>query len=230
MTVQNAAERLEQPRDQRTFDLRERKRTRTRLMIQTEALRLFAEKGYAQTTVDDIADAAAISPRTFFRYFPAKEDVVTWDQYDPQAVDLLESRPHDEPLAETFRAVVRESLGGLYRHDPERLLQRVQLAATIPEVRARFLEEQTNGVAEMAPLIARKRGDHPDELRGRVIGSSLLAATFVALDLWQQDGGKQDLLALLDQATQALAEGARELQRHAPPRDPNTNRTRRKHR
>jgi AcrR family transcriptional regulator len=220
MTVQNAAERLERPRDQRTFDLRERKRTRTRLMIQTEALRLFAEKGYAQTTVDDIADAAAISPRTFFRYFPAKEDVVIWDHYDPQAVDLLASRPHDEPLAQTFRAVVRESLAGQYRHDPDRLLQRIQLAATVPEVRARVVEEQTNGVAEMAPLIAGRRGDEPDELRWRVIGSSLLAATFVALDLWQQDGGKQDLLDLFDHATDALAETARELELHPPTPDP----------
>src|SRR6188472_3195108 len=94
----------------RSFDLRERKRTRTRLMIQTEALRLFAEKGYAETTVEDIAHAAAISPRTFFRYFPTKEDVVMWDEYDPIALDLIQSRPEDEPLAVAFRAVMRETL------------------------------------------------------------------------------------------------------------------------
>jgi len=219
MTTETATERLEQPRDgrsddlrERKYDLRERKRIRTRLMIQTEALRLFNEKGYARTTVEEIADAAAISPRTFFRYFPTKEDVVIWDEYDPLALDLLASRPDDEPLAESFRMVIRETLDGLYRRDPQRLLQRVQLSASDPEVRARFLEEQTNGVAALASLFARKRGTDPDELRMRVIGSSLLAAVYVALDLWQQDGGKHDLLALLDQATDALAAGMHELQ------------------
>jgi AcrR family transcriptional regulator len=211
MTTETAAERREQPRDGRSYDLRERKRIRTRLMIQTEALRLFNEKGYARTTVEEIADAAAISPRTFFRYFPTKEDVVMWDEYDPLALELLQSRPDDEPLAESFRMVVRETLSGLYRRDPERLLQRVQLAS-VPELRARFLEEQTDGVAAMASLVACKRGTDPDELSLRVIGSSLIAAVFVALDLWQRDGGKNDLLALLDQATDALAEGMRELQ------------------
>jgi MftR C-terminal domain len=64
----------------------------------------------------------------------------------------------------------------------------------------------------MASLFARKRGTDPDELSLRVIGSSLFAAVFVALDLWQRDGGKNDLLTLLDQATDALAAGMRELQ------------------
>jgi AcrR family transcriptional regulator len=212
MAVQTGSEGAEQPRGARSFDLRERKRTRTRLMIQTEALRLFTEQGYADTTVEQIADAAAISPRTFFRYFPTKEDVVLWDEYDPLALDLLESRPTDEPLAETFRAVIRDTLGGLYRRDPERLLARVRLSSTVPELRARFLDERTHGVEQLAPLLARHRGAPPDDLQPRVIGASLLSAVIVALDLWQTDDGNGDLLALLDQAIDALAEGLGELQ------------------
>jgi AcrR family transcriptional regulator len=198
-----------------SLDLRERKRTRTRLMIQTEALRLFDEKSYAQTTVEEIADAAAISPRTFFRYFPAKDDVVMWDEYDAVAHDLLEARPDDEPLVETFRAVIRESLGGLYRRDPERLLSRVRLMATVPELRSRFLDAQTHGVEQLAPLLARKRGARADELQLRVIGSAVLAAVGVALDLWQKDDGKGDLLALLDRAIDSLAEGMSDVQSSA---------------
>jgi AcrR family transcriptional regulator len=84
------------PAIERSYDLRERKRTRTRLAIQADAIRLFAEKGYENTTVEDIAYAAAISPRTFFRYFPTKEDVVLWDEYDPVVEDLVATRPPDE--------------------------------------------------------------------------------------------------------------------------------------
>jgi AcrR family transcriptional regulator len=202
-----------EPRGARSFDLRERKRTRTRLMIQTEALRLFDEKGYSQTTVEEIADAAAISPRTFFRYFPSKEDVVMWDEYDPLALELLEARPDVEPFAESFRAVIRESLGGLLRNDPERLLSRIRLAATVPELRARFLDEQTQGIDQIARFLATKRGTPVDDLALHVIGSALLGAISVALDRWQGDDGKSDLLALIDRATDALAEGALELQR-----------------
>jgi hypothetical protein len=129
-----------------------------------------------------------------------------WDEFDPLALDLLESRPGDEPLAETFRAVIRESLGGLYRRDRERLLSRVRLMATVPELRSRFLDAQTHGVEQLATPLARKRGVREDELRLRVTASALLAAVGVALDLWQKGDGKDDLLALVDRAIDSLAE------------------------
>jgi len=197
-------------------------------MIQAEALRLFDQKGYAQTTVDEIADRAAISPRTFFRYFPTKEDVVMWDEYDPLVLELLDSRPNDEPVAETLRSVIRETLSGLYESDPERLLVRVRLASTVPELRARFIDEQTHGVELLAPLLARKRGSRVDDLSLQVIGSALLAAVSAALDRWQESDGKTDLLGLLDQATDALVEGVRELQPSTRSDDASAQRRRRR--
>jgi AcrR family transcriptional regulator len=206
-----AAETGSEVRGTRSFDLRERKRTRVRLMIQTEALRLFAEKGYGQTTVEEIADAVAISPRTFFRYFPTKEDVVMWDEFDPLIPDLIDARPADESLAETLRALMREALGGLYRRDPERLLARIRLSATVPELKARFLAEQASATELLAPLLARRRGGDTDELTLRVVAASLFGAVSVALDLWQKDDGRSDLLGLLDRATDALARGVGEM-------------------
>jgi AcrR family transcriptional regulator len=199
-------------RPPRSFDLRERKRTRTRLMIQAEALRLFADKGYANTTVDEIADAAAISPRTFFRYFPTKEDVVIWDEYDPLALELVQARPDDESPAETARALIRASVEGLYRRDREQLLARARLLASEPALRARALETQESGGEALASVLAQRRRTPLDELRVRMIVTALGAAVAVAMDLWQKDDGKGDLLVLLDQTIDALADGMRELE------------------
>jgi AcrR family transcriptional regulator len=188
-------------------------------MIQTEALRLFTEQGYAQTTVEEIADAAAISPRTFFRYFPTKEDVVLWDEYDPQVGELLAARPDDEPAAESFRAIIRETLAGLLRRDPDQLLTRVRLLSSVPELRARFLETQAgwlsssdNQGSEMAAAAFAHRHDVPDDRQLRATVGALSAAVTIAIDEWQRDGGKSDLLRLFDQTVDALAKGIGELQ------------------
>ena len=195
-----------------SYDLRERKRTKTRLMIQAEAFRLFAEKGFENTTVDDIAFAAAISPRTFFRYFPTKDDVVLWDEYDPIAPDLVEARPDGEPLAETLRAIIREAIGGLYRRDPEQLLIRTRLLTSVPELRARMLAQQGSGGEALAALLAQKRGLPRDDLAALVISAALGAAVITAIDAWHRDDGRSDLLELVDRAIDALARGLQELE------------------
>ena len=87
-----------------TPGLRERKKAKTRAAIQTQALRLIAEQGYEATTVEQIAEAAEISPSTFFRYFPTKEDVVVEDDYDPLLVVAFGSAgASDRPLTRRLR-------------------------------------------------------------------------------------------------------------------------------
>jgi AcrR family transcriptional regulator len=198
------------------YDLRGRKRIRTRLMIQGEAMRLIAAKGYENTTVDDIAYAAAISPRTFFRYFPTKEDVVMWDEYDPIVPDLFDARPVDEPLAESLRAVLHEALGGLYARDRDELLLRARLLTTVPELRGRLREEQRSGDKRMAEQLARRRGLPADDLAVQVLAAAFSAAIIVALERWVEDDGKSDLLELLDRALESLAAEMQELHAQAP--------------
>jgi len=86
--------------------LRERKKQRTREAIVAAALQLFEERGFDQTTIADIAEAADIAPRTFFGYFPSKEDVVFADF--PETVEglsaRLDSRSSDETAIDAIRA------------------------------------------------------------------------------------------------------------------------------
>ncbi|MGH3378360.1 MAG: TetR family transcriptional regulator, partial [Actinoallomurus sp.] len=75
--------------------LRERKKLKTRRSIQQHALRLIHEQGYEATTVEQIAEAAEVSPSTFFRYFPTKEDTILTDEYDPLIMESLRAQPPD---------------------------------------------------------------------------------------------------------------------------------------
>jgi AcrR family transcriptional regulator len=83
--------------------LRERKKIKTRQAIRREALRLIDDNGYAATTVEQIAEAAEVSPGTFFRYFPSKESVLLADDLDQLILDALARLPADLPPIQAFR-------------------------------------------------------------------------------------------------------------------------------
>src|SRR5216684_5774450 len=120
--------------------LRERKKLKTKEAIQREALRLIEAQGYAETTIEQIAAAAEISPSTFFNYFPTKEDVVLYDAYDPMAIKLFLERPKDEPLNAGLRQVL-EGLAATFERDERMILARGRLFLEVPELRARIWDE-----------------------------------------------------------------------------------------
>jgi AcrR family transcriptional regulator len=192
-------------------DLRRRKRIRTKQMVQKEALRLFVDKGYDQTTVDDIAHAAAMSARTFFRYFPTKEDVVLWDEYDERPMqEVLQIRPGDDPFVQLILRV-REIFADIYHKDPELLLTRIKLSFTEPEVRARFFDEQLKLIGPYFEQLADAIGADRDDLRLPVTLGALYGAMMVAVERWQRHDGQDDLLRLFDDAVAALAASATDL-------------------
>jgi AcrR family transcriptional regulator len=192
-------------------DLRQRKRIRTKQMVQREALGLFADKGYDQTTVDDIAHAAAISPRTFFRYFPSKEDVVLWDEYDERPLrEVLRIRPGEDPFAQLILRI-REIFADIYYKDPELLLTRTRLSFTVPEIRARFLHAQLLLIGPYFEELAAAVGAPRDDLRLPVTLAAVYSAMIIAVERWQRHDGRDDLLRLFDDAIAALAAGATDL-------------------
>ncbi|MDW5327110.1 TetR family transcriptional regulator [Plantactinospora sp. KLBMP9567] len=122
--------------------LRERKKRRTRRALADAALRLFAERGYEQTTVADIAAAAEVSTRTFFAYFPTREDVVFADTDERIAVmrETLTALPGGTPPVRAVHRMVEQVFatdGGMF--GPARAT-RTALVLTRPELRAKALE------------------------------------------------------------------------------------------
>jgi hypothetical protein len=144
------------------------------------------------------------------------------DAGNVEADDALRGSRRRDDLGErgheSIRAIIREAVEGLYRRDPEELLDRHRLLNSLPELRARLLEQQDTGVELLAAALAHKR-KQPDDLQLRVTAAALGAAVMVAFDRWQKDEGKSDLPALLDQTIGALSQGIGELQPRPPAED-----------
>src|SRR5215468_7264471 len=115
--------------------LRERKKQKTRWSIQEHALRLFQEQGYEQTTVDQIAAAAEVSPSTFFRYFKTKEDVVIDDEYDPLLLRLLAEAPPDQPPVTALRHALTVAFQAIGPEEMAQIYQRTKLMMQVPAIR-----------------------------------------------------------------------------------------------
>ncbi|MEU9020914.1 TetR family transcriptional regulator [Actinomadura sp. NPDC048394] len=189
--------------------LRERKKARTRLAIRRAAYRLFDEQGYEATTVDQIAAAAEVSPSTFFRYFPAKEDVILSDEYDSALADALAARPADEPVLLSLRHSMTDSLGLVLEADREELLTRIRLSFTDPGIRARAMDEQLRNQDAVAAAIADRTGRDAADLDVRCAAAAIIAVSMTVMRHWVDGGGEEDLTALYDRQLTVLFEGLR---------------------
>lgn len=182
--------------------LRERKRERTRAAIQAAGLHLFATQGYDATTCEQIAAAAEVSPATFFRYFPTKEDVVLADRYDDLIVALLHDRPAAESPIEAVRRSLAAGLEAVYATDADIIRQRLRLVLSVPALRARLYEQQRATASVLAGELAGRMGGTPDDLEVRAVAAAIAGAASAAVETWADHGG--DLPAVMDRAMAAL--------------------------
>lgn len=161
--------------------LRERKKARTREVIQQHALRLFRDQGYAETTVEQIAEAAEVSPSTFFRYFPTKGDAVLAEFIDRRIFELIEQAPAELDLLGAFRHAMRTAFAEMTDEQVALELERNALIASVPELQRGMLEELYRPIRMLAQAFAHRLGvasDDPATLAyaGAVVGSIIAAA------------------------------------------------------
>ena len=170
--------------------LRARKKEQLRTTIQREALRLFTDRGYEATTVEEIAEAAGVSPATIYRYFTSKEDLVLTDEYDPIAIQSLIERPADEPIIESVRVVMAGTFAKYIDRDREMLLARHALLRRTPALQAASFEEQERTLELFSLLIARHLRRPANDLDVRIACGALSGALKEAVGLWFEQGAK----------------------------------------
>jgi AcrR family transcriptional regulator len=197
-----------QPHQEPPRSLRERRRIRTRRTIQAHALRLFADKGFQATTIEDIAAAAEMAPRTFFRYFPTKEEVVFWAEYPPMLAGFVAARPDDEPALAALHHGIIDGLAAIWDQDGERTLERLRLAFRTPALHPRMRQQQAHWAAGLTEILADRLGQRPDNLQVRAVAAAIAAAVWVAAEEWQAQDGRAELGALIDQALSTVLNGA----------------------
>lgn len=173
-----------------------RRKERTRRELAEAATRLFLERGYDGTTVEEIASAVDISPRTFFRYFPTKGDIVvalSRTTFEELARALWE-RPACEPPAEALAAAVEAVLTG----DPAEVRAFERLLADNPGLRAAWLQASHNDRELLTTVLAERFGLDPAGLEARVVASAITSAVDAALEVWgaAEDDGTMPMAAV----------------------------------
>ena len=198
-------------------DWRARKKAATRQAVQDHALRLFLEKGFEATTVEEIAAAAGVSHMTFFRYFKTKEDVAASDDYDPLIGALVAARPPDEPIVEKIRHAFATGLAQIYAADRAALLTRTRLILGTPALRARLWDNQAQTQQYLVSVLSDRTGaaDPAAELGEAVPGeqdlalevvvAACLSAAATAVRIWADNEDATELPDLIDRAFAALS-------------------------
>ena len=190
-------------------DWRQRKKTATRDRIRASALRLFREQGYDTTTVEQIAAAAGVSHMTFFRYFPAKEDVVLSDDYDPLIASAIAQTPATWPVITRIRAVLAEGLRLIYDTERDTLFNQVKLIVDTPALRDRVWADQIATQQLILQALSAGQDDQRPSFQTRVTVAACLAAASTAILTWVESDGTPELPDLIGQAFDTLADPGR---------------------
>src|SRR5262245_38211391 len=192
-----------------TLGLRERNKLRTRQEIADATLRLATERGFENVTVEQIASAAEIAPRTFFRYFDSKEDALLADHTDRLALlrQTLRDRPASEGPLTAVRASIMEVVGDL-EDNRELMLAKIRLTESNPALHAQSLEKMGELEQMLAEALAERSGaDLERDARPFVIAAAVCSAMRVAVDRWGATGGDGDLTGMVVQALDLLDGG-----------------------
>jgi AcrR family transcriptional regulator len=188
------------------MSLRERKKAKTRATIQQHALRLFQEHGYSATSVEQIADAAEISPSTFFRYFPTKEDVVLNDEFDARFIEAFNAEPADISPIKAMRHSIKIVYANMAPAERISEQERSKLIFTVPELRSAYMSNLTDLLRMISDMVAKRVNRDPNTLAVRTFAGALMGVALSVI-FTQTENPDLDTFTLMDEAFSYLEDG-----------------------
>lgn len=162
--------------------LRERKRTKTRSAIRREAFRLIEEQGYANTTVEQIADAADVSSSTFFRYFPAKETVLLSDDMTQPVIDAFIAAPQELSPVAAYQHAVAAAFSSLTDAEREDAAAGQRLLYSVPEARGVIYSEYVRLIGLIADALEVRLDEPVDEFERRMMAGAIVGVLIASSD------------------------------------------------
>ena len=190
-------------------DRRKRKKQQTHAALRKCALRLFAEKGFEQTTVQDITDAADMAQRTFFLHYASKEEVLIGDTAEQARhfMEVLQSRPSSESPFEALRAALLH-LVEVSEMDEDELMLRARLVEEAPSLMARSLEQHAAIAEAIAEEMAQRSHTDPKrDVYPRVLASAGMTALILAASIWYRREADRPYLAIVGEVLDQFAAG-----------------------
>ncbi|TCO48897.1 TetR/AcrR family transcriptional regulator [Actinocrispum wychmicini] len=188
--------------------LREIKMERTRQLIADKAFELFTEQGFDNTTIEQIAAAAEVGPRTLYRYFPTKEAlIVTFvEAYLFTALDQLRAQPDDTPLPEALYALV-DNIVAATAANSDRMLAVHELAERTASVRAQLTDLWWTWRAEVAAEVARRHRGRSADMAGGMAAAVVMLVIDLGVEVWAQSGGRTNLRRVVNRCLEMLRSG-----------------------
>ena len=189
--------------------LRERQRAAAIRRIQEAALDLFDERGFENVTIEEIAEAADVSPSSVYRYLGTKEGIVLYDEFDFRLIDAVEAELAAHPPVEAVRRAVASVMAAFFGRDEALARRKLRYALENPHLHAATTQQVDQFAQLVADALARAAGRDANELEIQVIATTLVWALTTAARIWHGEGYARPLQPLLDDALAVVEHGLR---------------------
>lgn len=192
--------------------LRERKKARTRLEIQRQALHLFRVQGFDATTVEQVAAAAEVAPSTVFRYFVTKESLLVLDEFHSLRAEIaaaLAAQSAELSPVQALRAAVRQAMSALPADEHQGRQERDLSMVAVPEVLSANVGLIGKAARALTVLVAEREGRNADDPRARALTAAFLGVTIDAVVSWSAQPELQSLAGQVDEALGHLEDALR---------------------